>query len=270
MADDIKEMTAELARDPDSLVFIRLGEALRVRGQIDSASKVAISGLERHPGSVEAHDLYARILVDAGDLERARTVWEAALQIEGRHKGTHKGLGFLYYSRGELDLALDHLELALSADPSDQSVVQALRVVRAAAESVPEVVSDVVPEEGFTAADMFAGLEGGSDGLLLVDERGRVLAGGVRDTAGAPVADAVAAYLAGISQEAERTSRILDLGDWEWLVAEAEGGNVHLTRPTDGTVLLLIRDASVPPGRLALLAAKANDVARTWLEAQQI
>jgi tetratricopeptide (TPR) repeat protein len=266
MADDIKEMTAELARDPDSLVFIRLGEALRVRGQVDSASKVALSGLERHPGSVEAHDLYARILVDGGNLDRARMVWEAALKIEARHKGTHKGLGFLHYNRGELDLALDHLELALSADPADQSVVQALRVVRAAAEGVP----DAAPEEGFTAADMFAGLDGGSDGLLLVDGRGRVLAGGVRDTRGAAVADAVAAYLAGISQEAERTSRMLELGEWEWIVAEAAGGNVHLTRPTDGTVLLLLRDASVPPGRLALLAEKANDVARTWLEAQQI
>jgi tetratricopeptide (TPR) repeat protein len=265
MADDIKEMTAELARDPDSLIFIRLGEALRVRGQVDAAGKVALSGLERHPGSAEAHDLYARILVDVGNLERARTVWEKALEIEPRHKGTHKGLGFLHYGRGELDLALDHLELALSADPMDQSVVQALRIVRAAAEEMPEAVA----EDPFAAADMFAGLEGGSDGLLLVDGRGRVLAGGVRDTQGAAVADEMAAYLTGISQEAERTSRILELGEWEWMVAEAAGGNVHLTRPTDGTVLLLLRDASVPPGRLSLLAEKANDVARTWLEAQK-
>ena len=127
MADDVKSLTAELVRDPNSMVFVRLGELLRTEGQLDAASKVAFTGLERHPEMVDAHDLYARILVDADDLEHARKVWEGLLQIDGRHQGAHKGLGFLHYSKGDLETALDHLELAVAADPTNQSVVTSNR-----------------------------------------------------------------------------------------------------------------------------------------------
>src|SRR5438128_432207 len=68
MSDDIRAMTSELARDPGSLVFLRLAETLRDRGQVDAARKVVRAGLERNPDSTDGHDLYARVLVDAGDL----------------------------------------------------------------------------------------------------------------------------------------------------------------------------------------------------------
>ena len=50
MSDDIRGMTAELAADPDSLVFLELGEALRRRGQPDAAFKVARTGLTEAAG----------------------------------------------------------------------------------------------------------------------------------------------------------------------------------------------------------------------------
>ncbi|HUL50050.1 MAG TPA: hypothetical protein VLT79_08560, partial [Gemmatimonadales bacterium] len=71
MADDVKSLSAQLAQDPGSLVFLRLGELLRHKGQLDAAHRVALSGLERHPHLADAHDLYARILADKRDYERA-------------------------------------------------------------------------------------------------------------------------------------------------------------------------------------------------------
>ena len=155
MADDVRSMSAELVRDPTSLVFLRLGEALRAEGQVDAARKVALTGLERNPNLADAHDLYARILVDASELDYAQRVWESVLQIDPRHQGAHKGLGFLHYSRGDLDTALDHLELAVAADPTNQNVVQALQAVGRAA-----VVRLHVGDE-FRAARLQAELEGG-------------------------------------------------------------------------------------------------------------
>jgi predicted Zn-dependent protease len=67
-------MTAELARDPSSLVFLELGEALRRVGQLDAASRVLVNGLEQHPELVEGRDLYARVRVDSGDYTRAAQV----------------------------------------------------------------------------------------------------------------------------------------------------------------------------------------------------
>ena len=55
MADDIRRWSDELARDPSSLVFLQLGEALRRQGQLEVALKIALRGLERHPRNVDAH-----------------------------------------------------------------------------------------------------------------------------------------------------------------------------------------------------------------------
>ena len=83
MADDIRRWSDELARDPSSLVFLQLSEALRRQGQLDVALKIALRGLERHPRNADAHDLVARIAVDRRDFARAFEALEA-WRAEGR------------------------------------------------------------------------------------------------------------------------------------------------------------------------------------------
>jgi len=263
MASDIQKMSAELAQNPASLVFLELGETLRRRGQLEAAGRVVGAGLEQHPDLVDAHDLYARILVDVGDYGAGERVWVGALERDPRHLGSLKGLGFLYYRNGNLEEALEALETALGVDPTDQGVVRAMQTVRRA---LDEAEAEAAPE--VPASDpVFVGLEGAQQGMLLVDERGLVLGGGLTSR-GADVSETVAAYLAGAAQEAERTARILGFGGWEWIVAEGPEGNVYVTPPTDGTLLLIARDRSVPAGRLSLLADKAGAIARSWLEEQ--
>lgn len=267
MPDDVRALSDELARDPTSLVFVPLGEALRLRGQLDAAARVTLAGLRHHPNLADGHDLYARILADTGEVERAADEWSIALAVEPRHAGAHKGMGFVSYQQGDLDGALEHLELALAANPGDPSVVQALKLVRQAAEQA-EAAAPGAPAGHPVRPAVFAGLEGADNGLLLVDPQGRVLAGGLRTGDQRDVADAVAAYLAGVSQEAERTARLLGLGEWRWIMAEGEQGHLHISAPTASALLLMARDRSVPSGRLAILAARAAEVARRWLEAE--
>jgi hypothetical protein len=52
------------------------------------------------------------------------------------------------------------------------------------------------------------------------------------------------------------------------LSAEGPQGNVHLTPPTHDALLLVVRDRSVPMGRLAVIAQRAALIARRWLERQ--
>ena len=80
MTDDIRSMSAALAADPGNLVFHELGEALRRRGQLDAALKVATAGATRHPGLADARDLCARIHSDLGDGESAFDAWLEALK----------------------------------------------------------------------------------------------------------------------------------------------------------------------------------------------
>ncbi len=263
MSSDTKALTAQLAREPDSLVFLKLGEELRRRGQLYNAAKVAVAGLERHPQLADAHDLYARVLADMGHLQQAFDEWQAAVELDSRHLGGHKGLGFLSYRRGDLDAALDHLELALSTDPMDESVIQALRMVR---DTVAEVTAD---EKRSSAPLVFEGLEGAEHGLLMFDTRGRVLGGGMKAESGADASPDVAAYVAGACEEAERSTRILEMGSWQWVIIEGADGNMHVSRSQEDTLLLVSRDRSVPSGRLAILADRAAAAARRWVREQQ-
>jgi len=263
VSSDTKALTAQLARDPDSLVFLELGEELRRRGQLYGAAKVAVAGLERHAHLADAHDLYARVLVDMGHQQQAFDEWQAAVELEQRHLGAHKGLGFLSYRWGDLDAALEHLELALAADPMDESVIQALRMVR-------DTVADVTAaEEQPTPPPIFEGLEGADRGLLMFDTRGRVLGGGMKTESGTDVSPDVAAYVAGACEEADRSTRILEMGSWQWVVVEGPEGNMHVSRSEEDTLLLISRDRSVPSGRLAILASHAATAARRWVKEQR-
>lgn len=289
-------MTAELAANPASLVFVPLGEALRSRGQLDAALKVALVGTARYPTLAEAQDLAARVHADRGELDRAFDAWQATLSVAPEHGGAHKGLGFLYFRAGEPEMARRHLEAAARLLPEDRGVRAALeRIMRAAppAATAPapveapetpaspeappaaagrklrfsfdETEASGAPEPEITEAEVFAGLEGSADGLLLVDAQGQRLGGGLLAD-GADVADVVAAQLAGVSREAARAARLLELGEWESLAVECPGRNFHLSAPTAETVLLAARDAGTPAGRLALVAERATRAARHWLE----
>ena len=112
MADEIRRWSDELARDPSSLVFLQLGEALRRQGQIDVALKIALRGLERHPRNVEAHDLVARIAVDRRDFARAFEEWETVLRLEPDHLGAMKGLGYVCFQHGRFADAERYLSQA--------------------------------------------------------------------------------------------------------------------------------------------------------------
>ena len=130
MSDDIRTLTTRLAEEPTSLAFLELAEALRRRGQLEAASKVARGGLSRYPGLADAHDLMARILSDLGDLAGAFDAWADALRLDPMRTGALKGIAFLYFRAGDAAAAIDHLQRAAEADPDDESIAQALARVR--------------------------------------------------------------------------------------------------------------------------------------------
>jgi tetratricopeptide (TPR) repeat protein len=279
MSDDIRALSAQLAQDPQSLVFLRLGEALRRKGQLDAALRVATIGLERHPHLADAHDLYARILTDKHDYERAFDEWDMAIRIAPNHTGALKGLAFLYFKVGDIAQAESHLEQARQVEPDDPSIDQAFEMIRGGQRPPPDTPppapaphataaspTAAVSSSALDEARVFAGLDGAHEGLLLVDAAGRVLGGALRDGGGGDVTDAVAAYLAGVSQEAARTAKLLGLGAWNGLSAEGQQGNVHLAHPTSDALLLVVRERGTPLGRLTILAQRATAMARRWLE----
>jgi tetratricopeptide (TPR) repeat protein len=269
VSDDIRSLTDRLAAEPSSLAFLELGEALRRRGQLEAAYKVARGGASRYPGLADAHDLMARILSDQADLAGAFDAWSSALQLDPMRVSALKGIAFLYFRAGDTVAAVDHLQRAAEVDPDDPSIIQALdrvrRDVTSAGPPAPVDTPSPTPPAPPTAM-AFEGVDGGEQGQLLVDGNGLRLAGKLALSDGSDASDQVAARLAGASREAARATRLLGLGGWHSIALECPDGHIVLSSPTVDTVLLTVRDRSLPMARVGLLAERAARSARTWLE----
>ena len=283
MSDDIKTLTARLADEPASMAFLELGEALRRRRQLDAAYKVARGGLTRYPALADAHDLLGRILGDQGDLAGAFDAWAEALRFDPMRIGALKGIAFLYFRAGDVPAALEHLRRAAEVEPDDPTIIQAIERVRGssapvAASPPAESPNDLPPAETAPPAEVaapaeivpVAGSNGssgyGDHGIMLVDGNGLRMNGTLLSPGKEDVGDRVAAELAGVSKEASRTARLLGLGAWQAIAVESPEGNLYLVPPTPDTMLLTVRDPSLPMARLGLIAERAAREARAWLE----
>jgi tetratricopeptide (TPR) repeat protein len=269
MTDDIAALTGQLARDPTSLVFIQLADALRKRGQLEAALTVALRGLGRYPELADAHDLVARIHSDRGQGDAAFDAWTAVLRLAPDHLGAHKGLAFLSYRAGDLDRSLRHLSRAMELAPHDRGLAATAERIRTEARALaPEPAPAARPEPGRTSGAVPAMASPAETGATLVfDHQGRVLFGSIESASGTDASDAVAAALAGVSREAERTARLLGLGVWRAIAIEGVPANYEVRSPSAETLLLVTRGRHVPAGRLSRIADRAVEQARQWLEA---
>ena len=282
MAEDIRALSAALARDPSSPVYVELAEVLRRAGRQEEALRVVTHGLGRHPQHADGFDCLGRIHADLGHADEARSAWERALQIAPEHSGALRGVAFLYFRGGDAKRAATALEHALEVDPADEAARKALEMVRGTRGWSPNLAAPqagvpsapVAPGSGpaeaprASRAPVFSGLEGATADILLLDGRGLVLAGGLLSTAGADVSELAAAALAGVSGEAARTAGYLDLGTWGTIVAEAESANIVLAEVSDGALLLVRREKSVPVGLALRFAERARGAAASWLAGQ--
>jgi predicted regulator of Ras-like GTPase activity (Roadblock/LC7/MglB family) len=183
-----------------------------------------------------------------------------------------KGIAFLYYRAGNVAEAREHLRQAAEIDPDDPSIPQALARMQAGARALessqPPMASQ--PLTAVTSPSSPAENSGsnGDRGQLLVDGNGLRLSGSLVGPNNEDVADRVAAELAGVSREAGRTAKLLGLGAWQAIAVESPEGNLFLVPPTENTVLLTMRDPSLPMARLGLIAERAAREARAWLGAE--
>jgi tetratricopeptide (TPR) repeat protein len=290
VSDDVRRLSEELARDPSSLAFIPLGEALRRQGQLDMALKVALRGLEKHPHHADAHDLLARISVERGELERAFDEWDMVLRLTPGHAGALKGMGFVRFQQGNFAEAERYLAEAQLADVNDMSIAAALAHVRtrgaspdasprARAALTPRSTPAIVPAMTLPAAadgathaqlarSLFVDLVGdGGQTALLLDAEGFVLAGAYVTADGQDVGQDVGAQLSGVSDEAARAMRHLDLGAWTSIVFETEVATFAMAPgPQDG-LLLVAADRQTPIGFVRRVLDHAGERARQWVQA---
>jgi predicted regulator of Ras-like GTPase activity (Roadblock/LC7/MglB family)/predicted Zn-dependent protease len=270
MADEIRRLSDDLARDPSSLVFMPLADALRRAGQLDVALRVALRGLDRHPYVADAHDVLARIHADRGDLERAADEWEMALRLDPAHPQARLGLGFIDFRRGDFESAEQRLSQANGGE-QDPSVAAALAHVRSALTArtgadLKTPIREYPQPNPAHAGQLFSTVLDGADQMaLLVDADGLVLAGSYADANAQDVSEIVAAELAGVSGEAERAMKHLGLGAWTSMLVEADHNIVAMTPAPLGSLLVVSAGRQTPVGLVRLVLDRALTRARDWL-----
>ncbi|HET9453592.1 MAG TPA: tetratricopeptide repeat protein [Gemmatimonadaceae bacterium] len=269
MADEIRLWSDELARDPSSVVFIPLAEALRRQGQFDVAWKIVVRGIERHPQNAEARDLLARIHADRGDLEGAYEEWNMLLALVPGHLAALKGMAFVRFQQGSFGDAERLLREAHALEGGSE-LAHAIETVRRTSASVPAPAAPDAAEPSVSNDPrlLFADLLGEQQSAMLLDADGLVLAGAHLAADGTDVAQDVGASLSGVSDEAFRATRHLGIGAWRSIVFETEAAVVALApAPASDAVdglLVLAAGPSTPLGLLRRMLERCLHRVTLW------
>jgi predicted regulator of Ras-like GTPase activity (Roadblock/LC7/MglB family) len=267
MSDRVEHLSAELAREPSSMAFVPLADALRRNGQLAAALRVAERGAARHPQSAAAQDALAHVLADLGDLAHARERWCATLALDPAHTGAMKGLGFLAYREGnwtEAERWFGSVGRLAPGDPGVRVALDRLRAARAAAGNAPSLEAEhagAVPDE--------RGYGGAAPEPLpfMIDPDGLVLAGGFGDEGGEAENETAGAELAAVAVEVRRALVHLRLGAWESLVVETETRTVALAPASEGGIAVVSSPLDTRAGLVRARLARAVARGRRWLEA---
>jgi tetratricopeptide (TPR) repeat protein len=266
MADEVHQWSDELARDPSSLVFLPLAEALRRQGQPAIAQKVALRGLQRHPHNAEAHDLLARILADLGDLQGAFDEWDMVLRLSPTHAGALKGMAFVRFQQGYPEEAEQLLVQAQSHD-DDETIASAIATVRKSGALGPGMV---LIDPFSQPRHLYGDLLSPEQAAMCLDKDGLVLAGAYYAGDGQDVAQEIGAALSGVSDEAVRATRHLDIGAWRSIVFETEAAVVALmpapaSATSEGGLVVVAAVPDTPLGLLRRVAERCTTRTAAWL-----
>lgn len=286
-------MSEQLAKDPTSLVFLPLAEALLARGELAHAYRVARRGADRHPYRADVHDLVARVLLAQGDAAAAERAWSDALRIVADFGPAHRGLGFLCYRQQRWADAESHLARARELTPDDASLEAAwaaLQLARAdaAADAAADAehlgIFDVAPSsevwgsvslttpmasspanDPLSAAMLFDRVLGESSQVaLLLDADGLVVAGAYATADGTDLGAVIGAHLSGVSDEATRAMRHFGLGAWTRILLESEAATLMMSPAQEG-VTLVAAPREVPLGFVRRTLDQCQVLARRWL-----
>lgn len=236
-ADDIRRWSNELATDPQSLAFADLAEALRQQGDLETAERLAVRGLERHPTHGPALSVLARIAEARGDLNAASAYWERArlyspTPTSGAANGSVPSPRTNGYGNTPSHGAARHTGAAYPT--ASYAAVPSFSATLATPVTRLEVVRSLVAD---------------ADGLLLASPQ---------PSDDMAVLEAMAAAVAGVGDDAAKAMKHLNLGSWHALVLETGGDSLALAPAPAGSLTVLSVAPHVPIGRVRALLRVAT------------
>lgn len=257
-----------LATDPQSLVFADLADALRQQGDLETAERIAMRGVERHPSHAPGLAVLARIAESRGDLAAASAYWErarrhpspAAAQAvtngnahangSGNGSGNGNGNGSGAYGSVRATGSID--AVTARSTPRMTVRVEPGRIPNGRLTGAAYPTASYQAVGGFSATiatpvvkpEVVRSLVADADGLLLASPQ-------PSDDMG--VLEAMAAAVAGVGDDAARAMKHLNLGNWHAVVLETGGDTLAIAPAPAGSLTVLSVGRHVPIGRVRAL-----------------
>lgn len=128
--EEIERFEEQYRKQPESLVFARLADALRKAGEAGRALQVLEDGLGRHPDYASGHIVHARALRDLGRLEEAAESFRRVLELDAGNLVAVRELGSLAEERQELEEARHWYERLVQVDPANEDAARRLDEIR--------------------------------------------------------------------------------------------------------------------------------------------
>ncbi len=123
-----------LEQDPNSQVFAILAEAMRQRGQLKEAEKIARHGIQRHPRFSGGLLILGKILSDQKNYEEAFSFLQKVIEVDSQNLLAFQYLGDVCLETAKPKEALKYYKMVLFLSPQSQKaqkVVQKLESLTA-------------------------------------------------------------------------------------------------------------------------------------------
>jgi tetratricopeptide (TPR) repeat protein len=141
---EIRRLEEQYAAHPGSLIFARLADLLRKRGEPERALEVLAAGLEDHPAYLSAHIVRARTFLDLGREVQAEGAYRDVLDLDEQNLVALGALAATAEMRGDEAAALGWYERLLRVDPRNEEAEEAVARLSGVSGQAP---SEPWPEE---------------------------------------------------------------------------------------------------------------------------
>jgi len=117
---EIDRMALQLAKDPQSKVFLPLAEEYCKAGMWQEAAGVLEDGLKFYPGFITAMVVLGRAYDQLGQTTKAKALLEEAVKLSPENLRAHRTLIKIYAAQGASDEAVRSCEVILALNPRDE------------------------------------------------------------------------------------------------------------------------------------------------------
>ncbi len=122
---EIVRLSSQLAKDPESKVFMPLAEEYGKVGMWQEAAGVLEAGLERYPGFITAMVALGRAYDQIGQATKAKAILEESVKLSPENLRAHRTLIKIYTSQGLNESALQSCAVILAVNPRDEEALSA-------------------------------------------------------------------------------------------------------------------------------------------------